>query len=354
MKKAYRMFKRNNRPNYYIQNNSTREQRCLGTSDKAEAQKLLDAANQGRQTPALNMQLGKAYITHADPKMATRTWQEAISEMSSHGKEVSQERYAREFKSTAYSIIRDKPIIETTSEDLKAVLRRGGAQTNNYLRRLHNLALGNGWIQWHIIPPKQWVKPEKKPKRAITSDEYERIIAAERNEERRHYYELVWLTGASQTDCAMLTVDNIDWKSRVLSYSRGKTGENAFLEIGRSLEALLRQLPRQGFLFPRISRTSNKDRAAEFYRRCKILGIKGVSLHSFRYAWAERAYSGGYEERFAQAALGHKNRAVHHAYAKRAKVICPPLENASNEIVPVAGVPELPKLADGETIALTA
>jgi hypothetical protein len=63
MKSAYRMFKRKNRPNYYIQNNATREQRCLGTSDKNEAQRLLDAANQARQAPALNMQLGKVY-TH--------------------------------------------------------------------------------------------------------------------------------------------------------------------------------------------------------------------------------------------------------------------------------------------------
>ena len=77
MKKVYRMFRRKNRQNYYIQNNNTLEQRCLGTSDKEEAQRLLDAANQARQAPALNMQLGKAYITHADPKMATRTWLES-------------------------------------------------------------------------------------------------------------------------------------------------------------------------------------------------------------------------------------------------------------------------------------
>jgi hypothetical protein len=38
MNKAYRMFKRHNRPNYYIQDNATREQRCIGTSEKAEAQ----------------------------------------------------------------------------------------------------------------------------------------------------------------------------------------------------------------------------------------------------------------------------------------------------------------------------
>lgn len=60
MKKAYRMFKRQNRPNYYIQNNSTREQHCLGTSDREEAQRLLDAANQARQAPALNRASGIA------------------------------------------------------------------------------------------------------------------------------------------------------------------------------------------------------------------------------------------------------------------------------------------------------
>ena len=67
------MFRRKGRQNYYIQNNATREQRCFGTSNQEEAQRLLDASNQVRQAPALNMQLGKAYITHADPKMATRT-----------------------------------------------------------------------------------------------------------------------------------------------------------------------------------------------------------------------------------------------------------------------------------------
>jgi len=33
------------------------------------------------------------------------------------------------------------------------------------------------------------------------------------------------------------------------------------------------------------------------------LGIKGVTLHSYRYAWAERAKVAGYPERFAQEAL---------------------------------------------------
>jgi integrase len=51
-----------------------------------------------------------------------------------------------------------------------------------------------------------------------------------------------------------------------------------------------------------------------------------VTLHSYRYAWAERAKVAGYPERFAQEALGHNSKAVHRAYAKRALMKIPSLE----------------------------
>jgi hypothetical protein len=92
MKKAYRMFKRNDRGGvYYIQENGKNNPKSLGTTDEAEAQKLLDTKNQAVcQTAALNLQLGKVFISNADPKMAARTWQIAMDELCSHGKEVSQ------------------------------------------------------------------------------------------------------------------------------------------------------------------------------------------------------------------------------------------------------------------------
>jgi len=49
--------------------------------------------------------------------------------------------------------------------------------------------------------------------------------------------------------------------------------------------------------------------------RCDGLGISGVSLHSYRYAWAERALKCGFPERFAQQALGHNSKAVHRTFA---------------------------------------
>jgi hypothetical protein len=46
-----------------------------------------------------------------------------------------------------------------------------------------------------------------------------------------------------------------------------------------------------------------------------------------REVWAERALKCGYPERFAQQALGHNSKAVHHAYAKHAEVTVPSLDD---------------------------
>jgi integrase len=73
------------------------------------------------------------------------------------------------------------------------------------------------------------------------------------------------------------------------------------------------------------------DRATEFKQRCDGLEIKGVSLHSYRYAWAERALKCGYPERFAQQALRHNSKAVHHAYSKHAEVTVPSLDDWEKE-----------------------
>jgi integrase len=99
------------------------------------------------------------------------------------------------------------------------------------------------------------------------------------------------------------------------------------IHFGRDIEAILRRLPAAGPLFSYVQSVRAGDRATEFKQRCEGLGIKGVSLHSYRYAWAERAKQCGYPERFAQEALGHNSKAVHRAYARKAKVKLPSLES---------------------------
>ena len=82
-----------------------------------------------------------------------------------------------------------------------------------------------------------------------------------------------------------------------------------------------------GPLFPYLRTVREADRATEFRQRCAGLGIKGVTLHSYRYAWAERARTCGHPERFAQEALGHNSKAVHRAYAKRASLKIPSVDD---------------------------
>jgi integrase len=88
---------------------------------------------------------------------------------------------------------------------------------------------------------------------------------------------------------------------------------------------ILRDLPGNGALFPYLRTVRAGDRATEFKQRCVGLKIKGVTLHSYRYAWAERAKTAGYPERFAMEHLGQNSKAVHRAYSRKAKVELPSL-----------------------------
>ena len=186
-----------------------------------------------------------------------------------------------------------------------------------------------------MIPRKQWPAIEFGEKRAITHDEHCRIVSLENNPERRAFYELCWHLGGSQMDVVTLLAEDIDWEQRTITYSRNKSASPAVVFVDAKLERVLRSRSAAGPLFPVFSRLTSAHRATEFARACHRAGVEGVSLHSYRYAWAERAKACGYPERFAQEALGHNSAAVHRAYAKKAQVKLPSLEEYENKIVPL-------------------
>jgi integrase len=158
-------------------------------------------------------------------------------------------------------------------------------------------------------------------------EEHQRIIVAEVNPERKMLYQLCWHLGASQGDIANLKGEDVDWTNGTVSFVRQKTGVPVLVHLGAEALNLFKDLPAEGMLFPYLASVRAGDRATEFGQRCRQLGISGVTLHSYRYAWAERAKTVGYPERFAQEALGHNSKAVHRAYAKRALMKIPSLED---------------------------
>ena len=336
MKAKYWLCKRKN--GFFSFDAETGKRESLQTGDKEEAKRIIRAKNDAATQPAINISIAKAYLVGIDPKLVERTWGFVMQEFCAVKKDSTRLRRERAIVGKAFNAIRNKKLVETKSEDFNAVLKSGGAFANLTLRCLHNLALGMGWLLAPVIPPKLWPKVEKKPKRAITPEEHQQIIEAENNAERKLYYELLWEIGSAQTDAAILTAANIDWKNRRLSYHRLKTGELCMLSIGARLEKLLKSLPLEGPLFQKISTLKDKDRAAEFHRRCRILKIEGVSLHSYRYSWASRAKQLGMPERFAQSALGHASLAVHREYARDGVAICPSLENYEGNAMSLRGV----------------
>src|SRR6266581_8080501 len=61
-------------------------------------------------------------------------------------------------------------LVETTTEDFLNILKAGTSTTNHYLRRLHNLALGLGWILSPGLSAKQW-QPVQMAAKASHHDE---------------------------------------------------------------------------------------------------------------------------------------------------------------------------------------
>ena len=177
----------------------------------------------------------------------------------------------------------------STADDFFAVFKDGKVSIVYFLKRLHNFALSLGWIAIPIVAPYLWPKYEAKERRGITHDEHETVLAKEKKAEWKLFLELLWETGAAQGDAANMTAEDVDWQSRTITYFRQKTGSRAQFTISKKLETVLSHLPTTGVLFPKLSTFTANDRASRFRRRCERVGVSGVTLHSYRYAWAERA-----------------------------------------------------------------
>ena len=333
MTDKFRIFRRASGA-WYIEDKETGYQQSLFTRDGTEAKRLLLAKNEAHRQPAINIQIARAYLSASDPRLITRTWQEVMETLVAHKRGTNQDRWLRAINDRNFDTIRKLTLIETRADHFLKVMEDRKVSSNVFLRRIHNYALAMDWLLKSVIPKASWPKFRFKSKRAITADEHRRIVERERNPERRAFYQMCWHLGGSQMDIANLTAEDVDWNDRTICYQRNKLKHQQdknikppLIHFGNDVVAILKALPNAGPLFPSLCRVQSKDRGNEFRQRCHLLGIFGVSLHCYRLSWAERARQCGYPQRFAQEALGHNSKAVHDAYAKKAEVNVPCLED---------------------------
>ena len=336
MKRRFILYRRKRGGMFYLEDTQSKKQESLHTRNRADAVSVLNARNESTRQPQLNLQIAKAYLSGTDSSVTTRTWQTAIESLTNSKSGANQHRWRIAARDKAFAPLLPRVIIETPGELLLNVMQAGTVSTNVYLRRLHNFCVDMNWLPWPLVPKRQWPAVKFKEKRAITLEEHQKIIAAEVNPERKALYQLCWHLGASQGDIANLKGEDVDWQNGTVSFTRKKTGVAVLVHLGHEALNVFKDLPSEGMLFPNLASVRAGDRATEFGQRCRRLGITGVTLHSYRYAWAERAKTVGYPERFAQEALGHNSKAVHRAYAKRALMKLPSLEEYEQRATTVA------------------
>lgn len=334
MNSRYWLFQRNGV--FYYEDTEKHKQISLRTKNSKEAETLFAAMKEAERQPRLNLQMARVYLSASDPDAVNRTWQDVIDTMVETKKGETHRRWSVAAKDKHLLKLAKVKLFETKSEQFLHVISEGTVSTNVYLRRMHNFALDMGWIAVPVLPKRQWPAVRYGEKRAITWEEHLKIIDREPNPERKAFYELAWHLGASQGDLAHLHAADIDWPTKTICFERmklrGRGLKPPLITFGASAEIVLAKLPKTGPLFPYLIDLRPADRATEFKQRCDGLGIKGVTLHSYRYSWAERARQCAFPARYAETALGHNSKAVHWAYSRRAEVTVPALEDFEREM----------------------
>jgi hypothetical protein len=118
---------------YYLKNKVTGEQTSLKTRDKREAERLLQAHNDGESQPHFNLALARVCINGADPKLISRTWQEVMEHIVAKKTDETRRRWEVAIKDKNFDCIRNLLVAETRPEHFDRALTDGKVSTNVYL-----------------------------------------------------------------------------------------------------------------------------------------------------------------------------------------------------------------------------
>jgi integrase len=135
-------------------------------------------------------------------------------------------------------------------------------------------------------------QPPNKDKRPITSDEHHRLITSIKSWRWRCFLKLLWETGADQDDVVCFRIEHL--RGDLLEYNRFKTNERVVILLPAYIQDILNRAAcgrDTGWFMPMIKNMDSSDRESFFLNECLKLGIHGLTLNSYRHAWAERVFN---------------------------------------------------------------
>jgi len=137
MQDLYRLYRRNTRANgtFYAQNKQTGARESLGTKNRSEALKLLHAKNEAACQPVFNREMAKVYLRAQDPEFCERTWQQVADLIDDAYEGATKKRFAKFVKSGPMAALRKIKLVDTTANDMLAVLTHGRAGVRAAVRK---------------------------------------------------------------------------------------------------------------------------------------------------------------------------------------------------------------------------
>ena len=195
MQARYRLYRRSNRSHgtYYAQDSTTGARESLGTKNKAEALKLLQAKNDAQSQPVLSRELAKVYLHTQDPDFANRTWLDVARLIDTSYDGNTKTRFQKFLKSQPVRRLMARRLIETSASDFLSVFShpRAGVSTNVQLRILHNRALDLEWILKPVLSRRAWPKIRYASRHGITREQHEAVLRVTPNKEYLIYFEFL-------------------------------------------------------------------------------------------------------------------------------------------------------------------
>jgi hypothetical protein len=175
MNYRYRLIRRSSRGGtYYCVDTTTGKRTSLRCNHEEDARQIVHAMNEAERQPRLNLQIAGAdsgsntrtwqqaidiIITHKrganrlrweraspDPSLIKRTWSFVMDAFLERGKEDTRARREGAMRCRPLYTLRDRKLVVTTADHLRAVLNTGNRSTHRFLLCWHNLAVGMGWL----------------------------------------------------------------------------------------------------------------------------------------------------------------------------------------------------------------
>jgi site-specific recombinase XerD len=155
--------------------------------------------------------------------------------------------------------------------------------------------------------------PKRLP-RVVSEEEIEKIIDAALTLRERAILELLYASGLRVSECAHLTVEDVNLRHHSLTVRRGKGDKDRIGLFGRKAAKSLRAylggrktgplfLAERGRIFGLTSRSIYKTVVTVANRA----GVYGVHPHTFRHSFATHLLESGADLRAIQELLGHSS-----------------------------------------------